>query len=279
MVTEDARPQAGADTSAALSKSPLALVLAQVQFRAELTALAGSRTTEVDTALRSVGFPAAQTVTDTTIQLTPSGPIQMAQGSRRVYQDVTGGLQVAVTPRFIALFASRVNGRIAYEGHEVFLSKLSTLVEAIAPIVEGMPVARIGFRYVDQFVGDDLARIDDLLTPACRGITLADAPSKAKLLASVLRAQFSYGDEGSSAAELLQMQSGLIPAGQSVDPSVSPINGLSWALDIDASSQSDLETTPFTGKDVAAVARRLQARARDFFDTVAVTNEFERRFR
>ena len=262
--------------SETLSKSPLTLVLTRVQFAAELTALSDGETPAIDAALLPVGFPAASTVTDATIQLTPSGPAQVKQGNRRVYQDAEGGLHVVVAPHFIAMYASRASDHIAYSGHAPFLDKFKEVITALMPLVGAMPVVKTGYRYVDQLVGGDLDNVEDLISPTCRGVVPTNVPQGAQLLASVLRAQFSYDNSGQSHREILQVQSGQIPKGQPVDRGIPALEETSWALDIDASSFTQIK---FTATDVIAAASKLQQRAKNFFSTVAVTSEFEERFR
>lgn len=262
--------------SQTLLKAPLTLVLTRVEFNAELTALSAEGWPKLDSVMQSIGFPAANTVNDATIQLTPAGPVQVSQGSRRVYQDANGGLRVSVAPQFIALYAGRVNDVIAYENHEAFLSKFREIITALMPIVGEMPVTRTGYRYVDQLIGEDFTQVDKLLRPACRGVLPSEVPQGAQLLASALRAQFAYTNSDNVQPDVLQMQSGQIPKGQPIDPGVPVLDQDSWVLDIDTSAFAPVA---FTADVVIATASRLQQRAREFFENTAVTDEFERRFR
>lgn len=259
-----------------LSKSPLTLVLTRVEFNAELTVFSVDRSSTVDPILQSLGFPAANTVTDATLQLTPSGPKQIDGGKRRVYQDETGGLHVVVAPRFIAFYAGCVNGSIAYSGHQAFLSKFCEVITALGPLVGQIPVVKTGYRYVNQFTGDNLEHVDRLLQPSCRGVVPTEAPSGTQLLASVLRSQFSYPAADSRYPEILQVQSGQIPEGQQVDPGVPALKEKSWALDIDTSS---FKPVKFAGENVRSSAAILQNRAKSFFSSIAVTPEFASSFR
>jgi hypothetical protein len=76
--------------------------------------------------------------------------------------------------------------------------------------------------------------------------------------------------------EILQVQSGQIPKGQQVDPGVPALEEKSWALDIDTSS---FKPVKFVGEDVLSSAARLQERAKNFFNSIAVTPEFASSFR
>lgn len=281
MVQEQAQPHRGAPAASTLSRSPLALVLAQLQFPAQLTALTSTSEPNppLDKAMNEAGFPAVQPLQDTAIQLTPTGPVQTQHTWRRLYRDLRDGLYLSVTGQFIAFYAVRTNGRIAYDHHDAFISRLSDIVASLAPIINEAPVARAGYRYVDQFFGKDLADIDQLLAPAYRGVAASNTVAGATLDSSVLRAQFSYpdtSDVSSPPSELLQVQSGLLPPQQTADPAIAPSANSSWILDIDAYSIRPFE---FTSKGVTNTSRRLQARARNFLDTSAVTHEFYERFK
>ena len=264
--------------SQTLTKSPLALVLARVQFDAQITQLSGSDSSNIaniDVALLQAGFPAANTQPDSTIQLTAAGPTTIETGTRRVYRDAKGGLHVVVAPEFITLYASRAGDTIAYDGHKAFLKKFEQVLTQLSPFIGDIPVKKVGFRYVDQLSGEDLNHVDELISPSCRGILPADAPEGAQLYASVTRAQFSFKDTEASHHEILQVQSGQIPSGQLVDPGVAPLEEPSWALDIDASS---FQTIGFVPADILEVVGALQERAKDFFATVAIKDKFMKHF-
>lgn len=254
-----------------LSRSPLALVLAQLRFVGEVTALAQRPATALDDAMRIVGFPIADDRQDFTLQITPSGPAQVAAGIRRVYRDTSGGLRVAVSNSFIAVYVTPLNGSIPYDGHEPFIQKLSEIVSVLGSVVGDVPVARSGYRYVDQFTGKDRDDVESLLKPSCRGVSLTEVPEGALLQSSAFRAQFSWGK-----SSWLQVQSGLVPAHAIVDAELTAQSESTWVLDIDA---FDTEPIPFDPNAVADVASQLQSRAHAFFADIALTDEFVERYR
>lgn len=260
-----------------LPYSPLALVLTQIRFPAELTRLNQKNNEQLDSIMDSLGYPMSKPQLDATVQNDPGeGTVQLVfNGSMRVYANLDDSVNVAISGSFISLYCIRKNGRIPYAGHEQFSRKLGELADAVSDMVGTIPVSRIGYRYVDQMT---LEEAEKVVSDMCKGFGIhRDESGKAFIRSSVLDGVFDYAtDEGVSSSsgfikEGLHVRSGILPGGSVVDPAVPARNESSWIIDLDSFSQDSGE---LNGESVRGKADALSRRAHEFFYRSAVNSNF-----
>jgi uncharacterized protein (TIGR04255 family) len=158
-----------------------------------------------------------------------------------------------------------------YETFPVFESKLAGVLSKVKQVLEVPLIDRIGVRYVNQISDvDQVSRIGELVRPEILGYqALAPSTSEASLIQALNQASFQVGDS------TLQVRSGIIPAGELLDPALETLDGPSWVLDIDAFSQFEME---FDVDSVLAQVSKLSDTAYDFF-TWVITQGFIDEFR
>ncbi|WNY35392.1 TIGR04255 family protein [Curtobacterium flaccumfaciens] len=138
-------------------------------------------------------------------------------------------------------------------------------------VVDIPVVERVGVRYLNRIVDQDvMVRLDELVKPEVLGyqaLVPADA-TEVGLVQAINQVEYNVG------GGTLQVRSGVLAPGQTVDPSVAPVSGPSWILDLDASAQVD---SRFDIDDALERAGRLSDTAYDLFKFV-IKNGFVEHF-
>ncbi len=174
--------------------------------------------------------------------------------------------RVVLTSDFLALETRR------YSSRSDFLARFGKLISALQQLLGTTTIQRLGVRYIDRIRGADLAHIDELVRGEFGG-----------LLASPLRGQL-HQSFGIHALELPQegaqavIRTGLVPAGQSLDPhAIEPIEEPSWLLDIDAFQHYPDGTMSLEASSLIPRTRSLCERIYALFRW-SVTDQFLSRF-
>lgn len=261
------RPFTGdSDKSIRLTDAPLELVLCQVRWP-ELTFLQEDR-------LRPLALQFGEGIADYPIFsegkeinyiITPEGVTQNVVGSVYQWTSADQTWHVSLAKRFFTLYCTK------YSQYPDFDKRLRGLLEQLRLVVKVPMIERVGVRYVNRIV--DEAALEDLnkmISPQVLGYqALPLEIGEASLKASNNVAIYSIGDCN------LQVRSGIVPPGETVDPALAPLASRpSWVLDLDASTEGRwiLDTD-----EVADRAGHLSDIAYDFFKMV-VTEEFEDQF-
>ncbi len=248
-----------------LKDAPLALVLCQIRWP-EFTHLSGD-ITEVARAfgLALDDYPVASRMQEVAYAVTSEGVMPHAGEKIFQWRSIDDAWHVTLGPRFMTLYCST-----AYTSFEDFLARLKPVLEALSTFVKVPLVERIGVRYVNRITDPQLVEnLSGYVRPEVLGYSgLLGRAGEVQLVASANQARYVVGDVA------LQVRSGLVPAGETVDSAIQPVGGTSWILDLDASSEG---TAPFDVSEVTATAGRLADLSYDFFKYVS-TEGFLREF-
>jgi uncharacterized protein (TIGR04255 family) len=172
---------------------------------------------------------------------------------------------VTLAPDFLALETER------YTSRDDFMGRLERVLTALTRHIDPRLIDRLGVRYIDQVVGDDLEDLPQLVQPAICGVL--GTPLKAQAQHALAEAVFELSEE----AGFVSTRWGLLPAHSTVDPAaLSAIDVRSWILDLDAFQTFESATQPLDVAATVVQARRLAERIYSLFRW-AVTDEFLRR--
>jgi uncharacterized protein (TIGR04255 family) len=179
------------------------------------------------------------------------------------FQDVDGHWRISLAPDFIALETT------AYSSRSNFLERLQIALTALNRHVGPKIVDRLGVRYVDRVIGQDVDDITKLVRAEMIGVlaTLMAAYAQQALSESLLAVPDTKAH--------LRARWGQVPPHGTVDPAaIEPVETSSWILDLDMFSA---ESRPFDTEGLVIEARTYAERIYTFFRW-AVTDEFLRRY-
>lgn len=133
-----------------------------------------------------------------------------------------GTWQVTLTDTAVALETT------AYQSRDDLIDRCHEVLLAIASVALPPVVDRVGLRYIDRLSGTALSRVPEYVVPQLQVLHGGIEPE--------LELQHSVTDSviKISPNEVLQVRSGLLPAGAGFDPALSPLLDTSWVLDMDA---------------------------------------------
>lgn len=248
-----------------LKSAPLELVLCQVRWP-ELAHLQGDlKPIALKFGQSMTDYPVYDEVQEVSYTITPEGVQQSAGGTIYQWRSLEADWHVSLSRRFLSLYCTR------YEDFGVFSERLRPVVEAAGTVV-GIPlVERVGVRYVNRLTEQQLiANLREYVRPEILGYAALPSPASGAvaLVSNANQARYTLGDMS------LQVRSGIVPPGETVDPAIQPTTVDSWVLDLDAFSES---VRPFGVSPVMEVAGRLSDTAYDFFKLVT-TDGFLREF-
>ncbi len=251
------RPFTGdAEKKIRLANAPLALVLCQVRWP-DFNHLQGDLT-EVAQAFGSAldGYPIVSRIDEVAYTITPEGVTQ-APGER-IYQwrSIDDVWHVNLSRRFASLYCT------SYSSFPDFLARLEPALGVIASQLRIPLIERLGFRYVNRLADPRLdENLAEYVRPEVLGYaSLSGETGVAQLASTANHARYLVDDA------TLQVRSGLVPAGETVDPAVSPLQQTSWVLDLDASLERMMT---FDVSAVLGEASRLSDIAYDFFTYIS----------
>ena len=239
-----------------LKEAPLALVLCQVRWP-DFSHLQGDQT-DIARAFGSVldGYPVISNLHEVAYTITPDGVTQAPGEKIFQWKSVDDTWHVSLSRRFVSLYCT------SYTSFPDFLVRLAQVLGALESEVKVPLIERLGVRYVNRITDARLVEnLADYVRPEVLGYSgLTGVSGEARLASSANQAR--YLAEGAA----LQVRSGLVPAGETVDPAVPPVQMASWVLDLDASLE---KTAPFDISVVLGEAGRLSDFAYDFFKYVS----------
>ena len=219
----DAREASEASSSSPLrlSRSPLVRVLTQVRW----PELGGFN---VDAVAMDVGrgladeFPFIARQNENQVILTPEGVHQQATGVIHRFTSVDDGWTVSLGKTFVALEAT------SYTDHADFVDRLRRVLTVLSAVASIPRWSRIGYRYTNRLEGaDDLAALQDYFLPSVLG-GLPAATDNVELVHSITESLYRVDES------MLLVRSARLGGGSSIDPTLPPVSGDSWVLDLDA---------------------------------------------
>lgn len=248
-----------------LKSAPLELVLCQVRWP-DLAHLQGDLK---PVALRFGGtlidYPVYGEVQELTYIITPDGVQQNAGGTIYQWRSLEGDWHISLSRRFLSLYCTK------YQDFGTFSERLRPVVEAVGTAV-GVPlIERVGVRYVNRITEQHLIEnLSEYVCPEILGYAALPSPASGEvtLVSNANQARYAVGEIS------LQVRSGIVPMGETVDPAIQPAKVDSWILDLDAFTES---ARPYGVEPVMEVAGRLSDTAYDFFKLVT-TDGFIREF-
>jgi uncharacterized protein (TIGR04255 family) len=251
------RPFTGdAEKKIRLKDAPLVLVLCQIRWP-ELNHLQGDLS-EIAQGFGSTldGYPVISNLHEMAYTITPEGVTQ--QPGEKIFQwhSIDGVWHISLSRRFAALYCT------TYTSFPDFLERLKSVLEALESQVKVPLIERVGVRYVNRVTDSRLLEnLEGYVRPEVLGYSgLTGVSGEVRLASSANQARYLVDDAA------LQVRSGLVPAGETVDPAVPPAQDTSWVLDLDASSE---RVAPFDVATAIAAAGRLSDFAYDFFKYVS----------
>lgn len=263
------RPFTGdSDKSVHLTSPPLELVLCQVRW----PALSNLQTEEQLRAIAPVfgekmtGYPLFSEARNINYVITPEGITQSDVGSVYQWVSVDDAWHISLARQFMTLFCTKY----PQDGYGALDGRLRVALEALHTALRVPLVDRVGVRYVNRLSKEeDMRDLKTLVLPEVLGYQAIDplvpGPS---LQSSTNQTTYKVGDAS------LQVQSGVLPPTQTVDPAISPVQSPSWVLDLDASKEG---RQLFDVDELALTASFMADIAYDYFKLIA-TPAFVERF-
>lgn len=247
-----------------LTHAPLELVLVQVRWP-ELRQLQGDlKVLALEFGAQLSDYPIYQEIVEVGYSITPDGVKQEAGGTVFQWTSVDGAWHVSLGKRFLSLYTTN------YQTFAEFSGRLTPLLGYVSAVL-GVPVyERVGIRYVNRLDNEALiGQLGDFIRPELLGYSgLIPDVDQVRLVRSATQATYEVEDLS------LQVRSGIVPAGETVDPAIRPLDRTSWVLDLDAFQEG---VEPYSPENVQSVCGRLSDTAYDFFKLV-VTDGFVREF-
>lgn len=209
-------------------------------------------------------YPALRPEESRNVVFGPKGAISAQSTTSWRFSDATGAWRVTLAPDFLALETNR------YSSRDDFLDRFRQVLTALNRHVNPRMIDRLGVRYVDRVVGENLHALPELVRPEVAGVMAASLAADAQHM--IAENLFDLPDENGSQ---LLARWGRLPARSTVDPAaVDPVDEPSWILDVDAFQQ---KTDVLDVERIVSRARTLAERIYSFFRW-AVTDEFLRRY-
>ncbi len=251
------RPFTGdTETKIRLRDAPLALVLCQIRWpdfshlQGDLTEVARTFGSALD------GYPVISNVHEVAYTITPEGVTQTPGEKIVQWRSVDGVWHISLSRRFASLHCT------SYTSFPDFLTRLERVFGALEAHVKIPLIERLGVRYVNRITDTRLVEnLAEYVRPEVLGYaSLTGQSGEVQLQSSANQARYVVEDAA------LQVRSGWVPAGETVDPAVAPVQQSSWVLDLDAASERVL---PFDVSAALAEAGRLSDFAYDFFKYIS----------
>jgi len=210
----------------------------------------------------SDSFPLKRRDSEVQLVFTPAGPQQQANGFVHRLTSAADDWTLSVGASFIALETS------AYRGHDDFLARLRGALAALSESAKIPVITRIGYRYTNRIVGaDDLAHLSERFAPSVLG-GLGVAPTGSVLVHTITESVYRFDPA------FLLVRSAQVGANESIDPTLAPVDEMSWILDLDAYDESRVG---FSIDSICEQANNLSAIASDQFHALT-TDEFTKRY-
>lgn len=193
-----------------------------------------------------------------------AGGVAQAPDSGSVWRfsDADGRWRVGLSPSFLSVDTSE------YKNRGEFLGRFESALIALRDHIRPTSSDRIGVRFLNRIIGEDLTDLPSLVRPEALGLAaLAFGDQRVTLRQSLTIAQFSLP------AGQFQVRMGMLPPNVSADPGIEPASEESWLLDMD---MFEAQPRPFAVESLIGRADAFSKQAYRFFRWV-VTDELLRR--
>ena len=206
----------------ALSRAPLARVVAQIRFPAVLSVGDQGFVASFQEQIRSA-YPILRTEQTQGFAITPMGLAPTKPEVTWRFVESTENWTVSLAPTFLSLETKR------YTSREDFIRRLRALTEALQAKIDPKFTDRIGVRYVNRLSGEDLKRLTNFVRPEVLGLLSEPSGEHGEVVHHVSEML------ADTAGTKLAARWGVLPPNQSFDPSaIEPLPQSSWFLDIDS---------------------------------------------
>jgi uncharacterized protein (TIGR04255 family) len=203
-----------------LPRAPLALALAQVRFPQVPELIDEEHISHLRDRLKQ-GYPILREEKSVGLILSAAGITEGPQTERVLrFSDKVEVWQVSISQNFIALSTA------AYSTREDFCARFEQVVALVADVVTPVVFDRVGIRYINRFTGEDLNKLDSLITEPFLGLT-SKLATPAEITQSFTQT-ILHLEEAEIAARW-----GLLPSGAILDAALPPTAGPNWVLDVD----------------------------------------------
>ena len=166
-------------------------------------------------------FPLVAKQNENQVVLTPDGVHQQTTGVIHRFTSIDDAWTVSLGKTFVALETTD------YAGHADFVSRLERVLTVLSATAAIPRWSRIGYRYTNRLVGhEDLASLQDYFQPSVLG-GLPAAGDNVELIHSITESMYRVGES------TLLVRSARLGANSSIDPTLPPVEGDSWVLDLD----------------------------------------------
>ena len=246
-----------------LTESPLVRVIAQVRFPLIASVEKREFIAPFQEAVRK-DYQVLRQEQNRGIVLGLKGVMDERSNTLWRFHDVKGDWRVTLAPEFLALEAN------SYTSRDDFLRRFGFVLGALKEHVDPQVIDRIGVRYIDRVIGDNVTELSALVRPEVAGILATPLAALARHALS--ETVFDLPDK----AGQVKARWGLVPAQATVDPAaVDPVGETSWLLDLDAFQAGETSSL-----DVDAVVKHARGFAERIYSIFrwAVTDEFLRRY-
>lgn len=249
-------------TEVPLEDAPLVRVIGQVRFPVIASLAKRDFIGPFQEAIRS-DFPILRSEQSRNIILGPEGPKESEPSTVWRFHDTQSQWRLSLAPDFLALETTHYISRVD------FLNRFRRVLEALRVHINPAVIDRLGMRYIDRLVGQNLKDLPTLIRAEVAGVmgtSLAKDTHQA-----IAESVFNIEEKNAQ----LKARWGIIPANATVDRSaIDAIDATSWILDLDAFV---LETCAFDVETIMKQANALAERLYSFFRW-ATTDEFLRRY-
>lgn len=173
-------------------------------------------------------YPLAREVPEISVVFDQNG-VQESQGASIFHwTDAGGEWTISFAQNFLAVQTLR------YESFESFQSRVDDVIAVLDEVVKIPVVERVGFRYSNRILGEDVDSIRRLFKLE----SLGGEPRESEVVTLVHSTyEAVYRIKGRS----LTVRTASLPPNASVDPSIQPVDVRSWILDLDAFRGEQIE--------------------------------------
>ena len=213
-----------------LQNAPLELVLCQVRWP-EMSFLQDDQLRPL--ALKfgqsmAADYPIYSEAKEINYSITPEGVTQTVVGSVFQWVSVDQAWHISLAKRFVTLYCTH------YTDYAEFSERLRVALANVRELLNVQVIDRVGVRYVNRLMDEEtISNLPNLIRPEVLGYqALPTATGEVAIRSSANQAIYTVADAS------LQVRSGMIPAGETVDPAIAPLTGRSWVLDLDASVEA-----------------------------------------
>lgn len=246
----------------ALKNAPLVRVVAQVRFPLIASVDKRDFIAPFQEAIRP-DYPVLRPEQSRAVVLSPQGPLEATSNNVWRFHNASASWRVSLASDFLALETTE------YTSRDDFLARFKPVLEALHKHLNPQVIDRLGIRYIDRIIGENLGVMPKLIRPEIAGVL--GSPMVENIVHAISENVFVLPNGDGQ----LMARWGLVPPRGTVDPAaVDAIDEPSWLLDVDAFMA---ETRNFDVSAAVAQTRKFAERIYTFFRW-AVTDEFLRRY-